>query len=94
MTIHPKSAAHSTLQPYSEEEWTDPGMAAVVAAYQRGNQRALVYDAKDADLIRAGLTTLSNTEDEIAEDKYSRDVERKGFARRACVALSRLGARV
>ena len=63
--------AHSTLTAYSEETWTDdaPEIEAVCAAYRAGGHRALLVQAGQAEQVLAGLTSLSNTEDELASDR-------------------------
>lgn len=97
--------AESTLCAYAEEDWSgadgmgDAGIAAVVAAYKLGNGTGLIVTADTADVVCDGLTDLSNTEDEIAEEErktaaYGRDPERMKYARLASNGLSALGMRI
>ena len=92
--------AESTLCAYAEEEWQeDAGIAAVVAAYRAGKGKALVVSPESASLVCDGLTDLSNTEDEIAENERKkapgkRDPERMKYARLASNGLSTLGTRI
>jgi hypothetical protein len=97
--------AESTLCAYAEEDWSgadglgDPGIHAVVLAYRAGGGKALVVTPESADLVGEGLTDLSNTEDEVAEEERKkaprqRDPDRMRFARAASNGLSGLGMRI
>ena len=89
--------AASSLEIHAEESWTGdaPEIEAVCAAFRLGGKKALVFDIADADLVLDGLTTLSNTEDERAEDKNAkrRDPEGTRYARLSSNGLSALGCR-
>jgi hypothetical protein len=90
--------AASSIEIHAEESWVDdaPEIEAVCAAFRRGNRRALAFDLADADLVLDGLTTLSNTEDERAEDLNAkrRDPGSTRCARLSSDGLSKLSIRL
>lgn len=89
--------AASTLEPYAEEDWsTDaPEIEAVCRAFRRGDRKALAFYPSEADAVLDGLASLSNTEDERAEDKNEkrRDPEGARIARLASNGLTKLSQR-
>jgi hypothetical protein len=100
-----RGMATSTLDAYSGEDWSgadgfgDPGIHAVALAWKAGKGRALVVDPDALDAVLDGLTDLSNSEDEIAEEerktaKYGRDPERMRHARQASDGLSAVSTRI
>lgn len=93
--------AHSTLlccfEMYAEDaEDQDEDcrhLAAVAAAYQRGNFKALAFAPSDVRAIRFGLLDLMNGEDFVAEaeakkPKHKRDPDTVRHARAARDGLS------
>ena len=90
--------AASSIEIHAEESWSEdaPEIEAVCAAFRLGGRKALAFDLADADLVVDGLTTLSNTEDERAEDKNQkrRDPEGTRYARLSSDGLSSLSIRV
>ena len=89
--------AASTLEPYAEEDWSidAPEIEAVCVAFRRGDRKALAFYPNEARAVLAGLTSLSNTEDETAEDRERkrRDPEGARMARLASNGFSKLGQR-
>jgi hypothetical protein len=90
--------AASSLEIHAEESWAEdaPEIEAVCVAFRLGGKNALAFDLADADLVVDGLSTLSNTEDERAEDRdrKRRDPEGTRFARLSSDGLSKLSIRV
>lgn len=90
--------AASSIDIHAEESWTEdaPEIEKVCAAFRLGGKKAVAFDLADADLVIDGLSTLSNTEDERAEDKNAkqRDPEGTRFARLSSDGLSKLSIRV
>ena len=89
--------AASTLEPYAEEDWSvdAPEIEAVCVAFRRGDRRALAFYPSEADAVLDGLTSLSNTDDERAEDKNERrrDPEGARIARLASSGITKLSQR-
>ena len=94
--------AASTLEPYAEEDWsTDaPEIEAVCRAFRRGDRKALAFYPSEADAVLDGLASLSNTDDERAEDKNEKRRDRRrrtapavgrGHLRRDCRGHALLG---
>ena len=98
MLIHLSPLALSTVEIYASEDWAEdaPEIEAVCAAWRAGGRRArLLVDPATADLVRDGLVTLSNTEDEQAEGRNRhRDPEVRRIARGACSGLSAASGRL
>lgn len=89
--------AASTLEPYAEEDWSidAPEIEAVCVAFRRGGRKALAFFPNEAQAVLDGLGSLSNTEDETAEDRERkrRDPEGTRMARLASNGLTKLGQR-
>lgn len=98
MRVAVRGWAASSLEIHSEEDWTDdaPEVEAACLAFRRGLRRCLVFSLNEADAVVDGLTTLSNTEDERAEDRAERrrDPEGTRYARLSSDGLSELSVRV
>ncbi len=90
-TVRLSALALSTVEIYADEDWTEdaPEIEAVCAAWRAGGRRArLLVDPATADLVRDGLVTLGNTEDEQAEGRNRHpDPEVRRIARGACSGL-------
>ncbi len=96
-----RGMATSTLDVYSDEDWSgkdgfgDPNLHSVTEAWRAGGKKSLLVTSGTVERVVDGLTVLSNTEDEIAEQerrtaKHRRDVERMRHSRSASNGLSSL----
>lgn len=88
-TIRIGKWAQSTIEIYAEEDWSKdaPEIALVIQTWRRGGSKnRLVVLESEAFFTCAGLTMLSNTEDENAQ--IAGHPEGRQFARKASDSLT------